>query len=121
MAPSKTLHNREGLHYMRFSGPTASKRQTEAFYEHFIPENPRKSLGTDEVGLKIAVTQPPEGGRATAAVAVLLARALGVRKSAVTLVSGQTSRQKVFRVEGVTAEAVNRLAPGGPAPQNRKR
>jgi hypothetical protein len=66
-------------------------------------------LGEHAGALKVAVTQPPEGGRANAAIAGTLARALGLRKSAVTLVRGHTSRDKTFRIEGVTAQQVNEL------------
>jgi len=59
--------------------------------------------------LKIAVTQPAESGRANQALVSLLASALGVRPSAVTLTQGATSRDKVFRVVGVDGEAVDRL------------
>ena len=59
--------------------------------------------------LKVAVTKPPEGGRANAAIAATLAKALGVRKSAVTVVSGRSSRNKLFRVEGATEEQIRAL------------
>lgn len=50
-------------------------------------------------GLRCTVTAPPEDGRANAAVAALLARALGVAKTRIVLVPGATSRDKVFRLE----------------------
>jgi uncharacterized protein len=65
--------------------------------------------GEHDGALKVAVTAPPEDGRANAAITKALAKALGVRKSAVTLVSGQTSRNKTFRVVGVTAKQVQQL------------
>lgn len=49
--------------------------------------------------LRIAVTVVPEGGRATAAAQALLARALGVAKTRLTLVRGATSRNKLFRLD----------------------
>ncbi len=58
-------------------------------------------LGTAEGGvLRLAVTEPPEDGRANEAVIRLLARSLGVAPSACTLVSGAASRQKRVHVEG---------------------
>ena len=45
-----------------------------------------------EVALKIAVSAAPEGGKANAAVAALLAETLGVAKSAVSVVAGATDR-----------------------------
>ena len=62
--------------------------------------------GEYDGALKIAVSAAPERGRANAAIAAVLAKTLGVRRAAVTLVSGATSRNKVFRVEGRTAEDV---------------
>ena len=60
--------------------------------------------------LKLAVAVPPERGMANRAVGSLLARLLGVRPQDVTVVKGETSRDKVLRVLGVTVKAVERLA-----------
>jgi hypothetical protein len=49
--------------------------------------------------IKIGVTVPPAQGQANGAVTVLLAEALGVAKSRLTLVRGQKSRDKVFRLD----------------------
>jgi len=51
--------------------------------------------------LKLAVSAPPENGRANRAVAGLLAVVAGVRAAAVTVVRGQASRTKVVDVDGV--------------------
>jgi uncharacterized protein YggU (UPF0235/DUF167 family) len=47
---------------------------------------------------RIAVHEPPEEGRATAAVAEALAHALGVAKGRLVLVRGAASRDKRFRL-----------------------
>lgn len=52
--------------------------------------------------VKLRVSAPPEDGRANAALTELLAGALGVRSSAVSLVSGAAGAEKLFRVEGIT-------------------
>ncbi|MBK6467677.1 MAG: DUF167 domain-containing protein [Rhodobacter sp.] len=49
--------------------------------------------------IRIAVTVVPEDGKATAAAQALLARALGVPKSRLTLLRGASSRDKVFRLD----------------------
>lgn len=49
--------------------------------------------------IRIYVTTVPEGGRANAAVQKLLARALGVAKTRLVLIRGDTSRDKVFRLD----------------------
>ena len=48
--------------------------------------------------LHVYVRQPAVDGKATAAVSAALAEYYGVRKSAVSLVAGATSRHKVFEV-----------------------
>ena len=60
--------------------------------------------------LKVAVTAAPTGGKANAAVEEVLADALGVRRSAVAVVAGQASRDKVVHVTGLSVkEAAERL------------
>lgn len=46
----------------------------------------------------VKVRAKPEDGKATAAVAELLAQALGVAASKVELLRGATSREKLFRI-----------------------
>ena len=53
----------------------------------------------EEAGvIRIYVTVVPEGGKANAAVAKLLAKALGVAKSRLHLIRGQSARDKLFRI-----------------------
>jgi uncharacterized protein (TIGR00251 family) len=59
--------------------------------------------------LKIAVASPPQRGKANAAVAALLASALGVDRRAVQLLRGATGPRKEFRVAGLTAAQVAQL------------
>jgi uncharacterized protein (TIGR00251 family) len=65
--------------------------------------------------LKLAVTAAPERGRANEAAVALLAKALGVSKSSITVVAGATARNKTFRVAGdarVLATKVESLGHG---------
>jgi uncharacterized protein YggU (UPF0235/DUF167 family) len=57
--------------------------------------------GEREGVLLVRVTAPPEGGRANAAACKVVARALGIAPSRVTVARGAGSRQKSLRVEGV--------------------
>ncbi len=50
--------------------------------------------------LRVRVKAVPEKGKATAAVIALLAKALGVPKSAITLTSGDTARLKTLAILG---------------------
>lgn len=63
-------------------------------------------LGVHDGALKVSLTAPPVDGAANAALKKLLAKRLGVAKSAVTIVRGQTGRQKRLRVDGVSADAL---------------
>ena len=53
---------------------------------------------------------PPVDGKANAALIAFLAKACGVSKSSVELVSGDTSRAKRVRVTGADAATVEALA-----------
>ena len=61
-------------------------------------------LGEQAGALKVAVTAPPEDGRANAARVEVLRDWLGLKRSQVELASGQTNRNKTFLIRGVTAE-----------------
>jgi uncharacterized protein (TIGR00251 family) len=61
--------------------------------------------------LKVAVSAPPEDGRANQALVEVLRGVLGVRRSQVDLLSGQTSRDKRFLIRGLSrAELEKRVA-----------
>ncbi len=61
--------------------------------------------------LRVAVRAAPERGKANRAIEALLARALGLRRSQVALESGVASRDKAFRISGVSrADLEERLA-----------
>jgi uncharacterized protein (TIGR00251 family) len=62
-----------------------------------------------KVFLEARVTAPPEGGKANAALAKLIAKELGLPKSAVSLVSGQSAREKTLLLKGNTAALAERL------------
>ena len=64
------------------------------------PKASRNAVVVDEDdAIRVYVTTVPEDGKATAAVQKLLAKAVGVAKSRLELIRGQTSRDKVFRVD----------------------
>ncbi len=69
------------------------------FAVRVTPRAARNELRETEGGLHVRVTTVPEGGKANKAVVKLLAAALGVPKSALTLVRGETSRDKLFRLD----------------------
>jgi uncharacterized protein len=59
--------------------------------------------------LRVRVNAVPDKGKANAAVVALLARALGVPKSAVSVASGETARMKTLAVVGDGAALVARI------------
>jgi len=60
--------------------------------------------------LKIRLAAPPVDGKANTALIAFLAKACGVSKSSVELVSGDTSRAKRVRVSGADPATVEALA-----------
>ena len=66
--------------------------------------------GEQAGALKVAVTAPPEDGRANQALVEQLRKVLGLKRSQVELIGGQTSRDKRFLIRGVArAELEQRL------------
>ncbi|QYZ66667.1 MAG: hypothetical protein OI74_03060 [Gammaproteobacteria bacterium (ex Lamellibrachia satsuma)] len=55
-------------------------------------------VGPHSDDFKIRITAPPVDGKANAHLIKLLAKAFGVPRSQVTLVSGKTSRSKCLRI-----------------------
>ena len=56
--------------------------------------------------LKVATSAAPEKGKANAAVAGILAEALGVEKRSVELISSPSNPCKEFRINGLCAQEV---------------
>lgn len=69
-----------------------------------IRVTPRSGRECVEAGLGgdllVRVTVPPEGGKANAAVCRLVAKALGVPKTAVRVVRGEKAREKLLEIDG---------------------
>jgi len=65
-------------------------------------------VGEHDGALKVALTAPPVEGAANKALVELLAKLLGVPRGAVSIVSGETSRNKTVRVHGVDAQTAAR-------------
>ncbi len=68
----------------------------------------RKDAITGELGdaLKVALTSPPVDGRANDACIEFFAKLLKVSRSSVTIAAGESSRNKVIRVSGLSAQQV---------------
>jgi len=68
-------------------------------------------VGDGEGGaiLKVAVTAPPEGGKANAALIKLLASEWRLPKSSLAVTTGASERRKTVRIEGDARELMKRL------------
>jgi hypothetical protein len=62
--------------------------------------------GTLGEALKLALTSPPVEGRANEACIEFLSQLLDLSRSSIAIAAGETSRNKVIRVSGLSAEAV---------------
>ena len=78
------------------------------------PRASRAAIGTwrEDGTLIVRVTAPPVEGRANAAVGALLAGALQLRASAVTVEQGARGRDKLVRVAGLTPAEIRRRIGG---------
>ena len=70
--------------------PKASRNEVTGLY----------TAAEGSVSLAVKVTVAPDKGKANAAVISLLAKKLGVAKSMLTLVKGETDRNKMFQFTG---------------------
>jgi uncharacterized protein (TIGR00251 family) len=86
--------------------------QTPTGVSFAIKVQPRakKNAITGELAdaLKLSLTAPPIDGRANEACIEFFANLLDVPRSSVTIASGETSRRRVIRVAGLSADEVRR-------------
>lgn len=79
----------EGLRFAVHVQPRAKKTEVAGVYGN---------------ALKVRVAAPPVEGAANRALVEFIARQLSVPQHAVEIVSGDTSRQKIVQVRGVTVQ-----------------
>ena len=77
-----------------------------------------KILGVaDDAGglpcLRVAVTAPPEGGKANAALIKLMSRTLKLAKSRISITSGETSRNKMLMLDVTDPAELERITEWG--------
>lgn len=65
--------------------------------------------GEIDGAMKIRLSSPPVDGAANAELIKLFAKTLGVSRSKVSIVFGETSKTKRLRITGVTVEKVRKL------------
>ena len=100
-----------------------SPRRPDEQYSYLVPPavrisvrvKPRSSrsriLRADGLSIEASIASPPVDGAANAELIVLLAGVLGVSKSSLRVVQGETAKSKVVEVTNIDAtEAARRLA-----------
>jgi uncharacterized protein len=87
-------------------------RETADYVSFAVKVQPRakKNAITGELGdaLKLALTAPPVEGQANEACIEFFANLLKVPRSSVTIASGESSRRKVIRVAGLSADELRK-------------
>ena len=83
--------SKEGVIIQVHASPRASKTQVQGLHGD---------------ALKIRLQAPPVDGKANETLIEFLAKTLGIPQRQITLISGQTSRQKRLNLQGITANQV---------------
>jgi len=89
--------------------PIRDTPQGATFAVRVQPRASRNGIA-GEIGdaLKLALTAPPVEGKANQACIEFLSKLLKVPRSSVTIAAGETSRNKVIRIAGMSADEVGR-------------
>ena len=69
-----------------------------------FPRLPERIVGALGEALKVAVSKPPQGGEANKAVVRVLAAALGIPVTSVSIVRGHSSPRKEAQVVGLSMQ-----------------
>lgn len=89
--------------------PVRDTAQGATFTVKVHPRARRNAVaGAVGEALKLALTAPPVEGKANEACISYLAEVLGVSRSSVTILSGETGRRKIIRIAGLSADEVRR-------------
>ena len=81
--------------------PLETRGEDVLLYVRVQPRASRQGVVGMQAGrLKVALHSPPEKGKANAELVRLLAKRCGVSPGSVSVVSGQTSREKTVRFAG---------------------
>lgn len=76
-----------------------------------VPRSSKSEIvGEIEGNLKVRISAPPVDGAANVEVIKLIAKAFGVGRSSVAILSGETSKTKRISVEGGSATLLQQLA-----------
>ncbi len=80
------------------------------FHVRLSPGSSRERVVGEYAGaLKVSVRAPAEKGKANAALVKLLAKAMGVERKSLAIISGETSRAKRILLRGRDAQQTEKL------------
>ncbi len=94
------------------SDPLAiNQNDTSLYFEvKVLPRASRQQIvGCVNGQLKVKLTAPPVSGKANSALIALLSKELGVSKSQITIVRGETSSQKQLCISDPSSEVITKL------------
>ena len=86
-----------------------SKEESEVTIEVQVQTKSSRDeiFGLQNGRFKVKVAAPPVDGKANERLIELIARALGVSKSSVKIVKGETSRIKILKIKGVNRDKLD--------------
>jgi uncharacterized protein len=101
-------------HFLGYDGAPMTEYSEQdgklKFKVQVVPRASRSEIvGEHNGALRIRIAAPPVDGAANEELIRTLARALGVRKNAIEITSGQSSRTKQVRVTGATSSDLQNL------------
>ncbi len=73
-----------------------------------IPRSSKNEIVWEQDGLKVRLTAAPVAGAANEALIRLLAKQLGLPRSAIRVVRGATGRKKMVEMDGISPAEVKR-------------
>ena len=89
----------------------SEKNGAVIFTVRVVPRASRSEIvGELDGTLKVRIASPPVDGAANAELIKLFAKTLGVSKSDVEIVSGQSSKTKLVQITGITTHQIRSLA-----------
>ena len=74
-----------------------------------VPNSSRNSITAEEDYIKIKLTAPPVDNKANTAIIEFLAKRLKVPKTSVSIISGQTSKNKIISLPLCATESIKSL------------
>jgi len=77
------------------------------FTAKIVPGSSKTAIaGLLNGALKIKIAAPPEHGKANRALIEFLAKKLGVKKNALTIISGKTTHLKQLKIAGLSSDSL---------------